>query len=453
MSPPRDRGYPQKQLGLSQNPRNRARSEASLFRRVSTLFTVRRRTSSKASFSKTNTSSTGIGYIHACPWTTLPRLSSDSTPHSSLEIRRPSGLGRRASLLESDDSIALSESFDGGDTPPTGFASLPNLLGGGFHSPDISRPPYTASFALPDPIFRVVLEFLPRNDLPVVALVSRGFCSAARYALYHSLDIQNMKESSWERLYNVLASRKELAALVVSFYCHSWPSWGPASPDNRLSSVPSGDVRQAFQNMYNLKSLTLPSFISILSHTPSFTFSLTHLTILDEKMTQSQLVALRSWLATQPSLESLSFPHLAEYTSTDPSFVDEWVPASGHGPFTTILPRLESLHASAEIVSALSFAMSNPIQHLRLDVHETLYTGLRPSSVIRSLSGVHDMHIIFAPEVDKRTVEKFLGVTGTMLTGQNNPKAMKSLEVEVLWTDNDAAEVYHPTFLFRFLCR
>lgn len=307
----------------------------------------------------------------------------------------------------------------------------------------------TASFALPDPIFRVVLEFLSRNDLAVVALVSRRFCASARYALYHALDVQTITESSLERLYNVLARTQELAALVVSFYCHSWPlSWEPTSPDDgRVSSIPIDDVRQALQNMYNLKSLTLASFATMLSHTPSLTFSLTRLTILDKKITQSQLVAMRSWLATQPSLESLSFPHLVECTTTDPSFIDEWASVAdpsqtdGDGSFSTILPGLKSLRASTEIVSTLCLAMHNPIEHLRLDVHETLYTGLRPSTVLRSLGGVRDMHIIFGPEVDKRTVEKFLGVTGSMLTGEDKAAAMKSLEVEVSWTDDDAAEV------------
>ena len=445
--------YPQKSSDLPQTlSRGRTRSEASVFRRVSTLFTVRRR--SKASFSQP------IEYRCAHPWPALTRVSSDSTPQSSLEIRRPSGLGRRASLLESDDSIADSESFGRGipeeeDTAPTGFASLPNLLGGAFHSQGrVTYPPLefprkrrTAPFALPDPIFRVVLESLPRNDLPVVALVSRGFCAAARHALYHSPDVETIAESSLERFYNVLARRRELAALVVSFYCHSWSSWELVSPDGRVSSIPLDDVRKALQNMYNLKSLTLASFASILSHTPSLTFSLTHLAILDQKITQSQLVAMRSWFATQPSLESLSFPHLVECTSTDPSFVDEWDPVADasqtndHGPLTTLLPGLKSLRASTEIVSTLCFAMHNPIEHLTLDVHETLYTGLRPSSVIRSLNGVRDMHIIFGPEVDKRTVEKFLGVAGSMLTGEDKAEAMKSLEVEVSWTDSDAPEV------------
>jgi len=209
------------------------------------------------------------------------------------------------------------------------------------------------------------------------------------------------------------------------------------------------DVRQALQNMYNLKSLTLASFASIISHTPSLTFSLTHLTILDKKITQSQLVAMRSWFATQPSLESLSFPSLVECTSTDPSFIDEWDPVvdpsqtDGYGSFTTLLPGLKSLRASTEIASTLCLAMHNPIEHLTLDVHETLYTGLRPSSVVRSLNGVRDMHIVFGPEVDKRTVEKFLGVAGSMLTGADKAEAMKSLEVEVSWMDSDAPETLY----------
>ena len=451
VSPLKGRGYPSKLSDLSQNPRNRARSEASLFRRVSTLFTPRRRWSSKVSLSPTNSSSVGVGYVRSYPWNTLPRVSSDSTPHSSLEIRRPSGLGRRASFLLSSDTISDAESFgkvlDEGDTVAVGTVSLPNLLGGAnYYAPGISRPhielpspSYTASFALSDSIFRHVLEFLPRNNLPIVALVSRGFCSAARYALYHSLDLQNMTESSLEKLFNVLASREDIAAQVASLYCHCWPC--KLASMGSGPSIPAGGIRQAFQNMYNLKCLTLPSFVSILSHSPSFTFSLTHLTILDKRMTPSQMVVLRSWLATQPSLEALSFPHLAELSGT--ASVDEWVPScdpSDHCSYT-ILPALKSLHASAEIVSALCFAMDTPIQHLTLDVRGTLYTGLRPGTVIRALRGVRDMHIIFAPEVDKRTVEKFLGVTGSALAGENKAAAMKSLEVEVLWTDNDAAEV------------
>ena len=458
----REKGCPQKPFDLPQTlPRSRARSESNILKRVSTLFTVRRR--SKISFSQPDASPLGIEYRCTHPWPTLARLSSNSTPQSSLEIRRPSGLGRRASLLKSNDSDSTtdSESFEvipdeQGDTVPTGFASLPNLLGAGFRMPervtyparDFPRTRRTASFTLPDAIFRAVLEFLPRNHLPIVALVSHGFCSAARYALYHSLDVQTITEPSLEKLYSVLVRRKELAALVVSFYCHVWPSPELGSPDGgRVSSIPLDDVRQALQNMYNLKSLTLASFASILSQTPSLTFSLTHLTILDKKITQSQLVAMRSWFATQPSLESLSFPHLVECTGTDPSFVDEWdpvvdpSPTEGHGSFTTVLPGLKSLRASTEIVSTLCFAMHNPVKHLTLDVHETLYKGLRPSSVIRSLNGVRDMHIIFGPEVDKRTVEKFLGVAGSMLTGEDKAEAMKSLEVEVSWTDSDAPEV------------
>ncbi|KAG9312756.1 hypothetical protein JVU11DRAFT_7190 [Chiua virens] len=445
-SPPKDRVYPQMQSDLPQTIRSRARSEASVFKRVSTLFGSRRRTSSKT-ISQTNASPAGIGigYIHACPPTMFPRVSSDTTPQSSLEIRRPSGLGRRASLLDFGRLLEEEE-----DTKPTGFVSLPNLSGGGaFYSSERTFPRFSplparpaAYFVLAEPIFRVVLEFLPRSHLPDVALVSHGFFSAARYALYHSLDVQETAELSLEKLFNVLACKRELATLVVSFHCSSWPSWELASPDGRVTSVPSDDVRRAFQNMYHLKSLTVPSFSSILSYTPSLAFSLTHLMILDQKITQSQLATLHGWLVTQLSLESLSFPDLVEYTGTDPSLVHEWGYAvdssktDGLSSFTTPLPGLKSLRASTEIVSTLCLAMNNPIQHLTLD-------GLRPSTVIRSLNGVRDMHIIFGPEVDKRTVEKFLAVAGTMLSGKDKAEAIKSLEVEVLWTDSDAAETLY----------
>lgn len=103
--------------------------------------------------------------------------------------------------------------------------------------------------------------------------------------------------------------------------------------------------------------------------------------------------------------------------------------------------------------------MHNLIKHLTLDVHATLYMGLCPSTVIHSLSSVCDMHIIFTPEVNKRTVKMFLGITGSMLMGEDKVAAMKSLEVEVLWMDDNAAQVcckvlFHShSFADLILCR
>jgi len=87
--------------------------------------------------------------------------------------------------------------------------------------------------------------------------------------------------------------------------------------------------------------------------------------------------------------------------------------------------------------------LAQPLHTVILDVTTTLYTGLRPAAVLRAIQGVSELDVIFTHEVDKRTVEKFLGAAGGILSegDSSSGHALIVLEVEVLWMEDDAAEV------------
>ncbi|KIJ67448.1 hypothetical protein HYDPIDRAFT_186216 [Hydnomerulius pinastri MD-312] len=432
-------------------PRSRAASDG-VFRRVSTLFAGRKRTPSKSSPSQAARERGGIGFIRSHPLI-LSRTSSHSSPPSSPEIRRPSGLGRRASSLESTRSV-VSEGYGRSDAEAGVnkgyYSSLPNLLDGPFNSPNTPVPHRTAQRAqrnatsgLPGNLWEAILSRLPKRDLPATALVSRTFCSASRLALYRSLDFQSIAEPRVEKLCAVLADNSGLGEQVVALACHFWPTSKPCSADGNVDLVPADGFLRALQNMRNLKILTLQSFTFLLHHLPSLPFVLTKLTILDESITQSQLTDIRSWLVRQSCLESLSFPNLIEFAGSDDSSSPSQSEIDDPHLLHDCLPHLRWLHAPPQISTAICSSMKHPLKRITLDVHDTLYTGLRPGAVLRALKGVQEMHLIFGHEVDKRTVEKFLGAAGGILAEEDGSGGLESLDVEVLWMDNDAAETLY----------
>ncbi|RXW22300.1 hypothetical protein EST38_g3545 [Candolleomyces aberdarensis] len=107
----------------------------------------------------------------------------------------------------------------------------------------------------------------------------------------------------------------------------------------------------------------------------------------------------------------------------------------------TLLPSLTTLHATPAILallqpsfaphatefSAASSAISLPntntghpssrrLQNVYLNISTTLYTGLRPNTVMASLRGsVTKLGVRFGENVDKRTVEKVLGAVAAIL--------------------------------------
>jgi len=87
--------------------------------------------------------------------------------------------------------------------------------------------------------------------------------------------------------------------------------------------------------------------------------------------------------------------------------------------------------------------LRQPLHTVVLDITTTLYTGLQPATILRAIKGVSELDIVFTHEVDKRTVEKFLSAAGAILSESDgsSSRGLVVLEVEVLWMDDDTAEV------------
>lgn len=424
----------------SQSNRSRAVSDG-VFKRVSGFFSTRKRARSKPPPLQTTQCRTSVAFIRSSP-VVFSKLSTDSTPPSSPEIRRPSGLGRRASSLESTRKLETDDVIPFNHPPCS-------LLFHTTQQPEIVTA--TRNLPLPAEIFSTVLSYLSRSDLTVTALISHKLCTLSRQALYHSLDFQLLTEPSLERLCATLASNKHLAARVNTLVCHFWPSSQSQLPDAR--ALPSTDFLTALRNMWNLRVLTVRSFGTLLVDAASaLTFSLTHLTILDESLTQVQHLHLRTWLMNQSRLQYLSFPHLLEFaacstvslsfrsdSSSEPSMI-----ASEDEYSDAFLPSLEVLQAPTQMATTLCSAMGHCPRRITLHVHDTLYTGLRPAIVLRALKGVKEMHVIFGHEVDKRTAEKFLGMAGSTLSKcESGTRALDSLHLEAMWSGQDSAETLY----------
>ncbi|KAJ2925825.1 hypothetical protein H1R20_g11269, partial [Candolleomyces eurysporus] len=170
------------------------------------------------------------------------------------------------------------------------------------------------------------------------------------------------------------------------------------------------------------------------------------------------------------SSSSSSWPMVATTTPLSPYFPDSR-PISPVNPAVrqsllgspTLLPSLTTLHATPAILallqpssaplatefSAASSAISLPntntttthsarrLQNVYLNISTTLYTGLRPNTVMASLRGsVTKLGVRFGENVDKRTVEKVLGAIAAILgsgapeDNSNNKSTGNGLDAE-----------------------
>lgn len=393
-----------------------------VLKRVTTLFNPRKRTLSK------NTSPIGshgaVGFIRDAA-ATYPRSSSDSSTASPDEIRRPSGLGRRASLMESLPSESIATEWSNGN--------------GGLLAEHATHAG-VAIQSLPVELLETILSLLPKFDLPRIALVSTQFCDASRNTLYRILDLQSISESQVEKLCRTLAIHASLAARVQSFSCHFWPA--TTSSDGHL--IPSHDLATALQNMSNLETLTLRTFVSVFSQSASLSFRLKTLVILDDTISTEQIIDILDFLKNQSSLQHLAFPNLVENLFSPESSFRQHILASGLAR-ETILPSLSQLHAPPQLTMAICSLLGQTLQTVVLDVTTTLYTGFRPAALLRAIQGVSKLDVVFTHEVDKRTVEKFLGAAGGILSGSGaaNSRGLVVLEVEVLWMEDDTAEILY----------
>lgn len=288
--------------------------------------------------------------------------------------------------------------------------------------------------SLPVELLETILSFLPKSDLPRIALVSAQFCEATRNTVYSTLDFQAISEPQVQKLCIILATSASLAARVRSLSCHFWPA--TTSSDGRL--IPSLDFTSALRNVSNLESLTIRSFAPVLLQSPPLPFQLKTLVILEDTISSQQVTNLLGFLRSQASLQSLALPNVIEsdYSSHQEPLV------SGLAQ-ETILPSLSQIHAPPQLMTIICSLLAQPLHTVILDVTTTLYTGLRPAAVLRAIQGVSELDVIFTHEVDKRTVEKFLGAAGGILSegDSSSGHALIVLEVEVLWMEDDAAEV------------
>lgn len=390
-----------------------------VLKRVTTLFNPRKRTSFK------NASPVGghgaVGFIRDAA-AAYPRPSSDSSTASPDEIRRPSGLGRRASLME---SLPLhGESTD-----------LERSNGNGGLLAEHTTHTGVTIQSLPVELLETILSFLPKFDLPRIALVSAQLCNASRNALYRILDFQSISEPQVKKLCKILATHASLATRVQSFSCHFWPA-----SESRL--IPSLDLTTALHNTSNLEYLTLRTFLPVFSQSPPLSFRLKTLVILDDTISEEQFIDILHFLRNQSSLQYLAFPNVVENPSPESSF-HQHIFASGL--IREMLPSLSQLHAPPRLTMAICSLLGQTLETVVLDVTTTLYTGLRPAALLRAIQGVSKLDVVFTHEVDKRTVEKFLGAAGGILSGSGaaNSHGLVALEVEVLWMEDDTAEILY----------
>ncbi|OAX41794.1 hypothetical protein K503DRAFT_452405 [Rhizopogon vinicolor AM-OR11-026] len=390
-------------------------SKNGVLKRVTTLFNHRKGHSNVSPHATDGNAP--VGFIRDTA-AVYPRSSSGSSTGSPDEIRRPSGLGRRASLME---SLQL---------PVEPEAS--NADG------DLRTP---ANQSLPLELLETILSFLPRFDLPRIALVSAQFCEATRNVVYQILDFRTISESRVEKLCIILSTSVSLATRVRSLSCHSWPA--TISSEGHLT--PSLDFTSALRNMSNLESLTIRSFAPVLSQWPPLPFQLKTLVILDDAIFSQQVTDhLLSFLRNQTSLQSLALPNAIEQPCSSDDSSHQGPVASGLA-HETILPSLSQLHAPPQLMTRICSLLAHPLHTVVLDVTTTLYTGLRPAAVLRAIQGVSELDVVFTYEVDKRTIEKFLGAAGGILSESDgcNSRGLTVLEVEVLWMEDDTAEILY----------
>ncbi|EIM80689.1 uncharacterized protein STEHIDRAFT_125711 [Stereum hirsutum FP-91666 SS1] len=407
---------------------------------ITNIFTIRQKRESGAS---------NLPNIRA--WGSLSRSPSPPSP----DIRRPSGLGRRASIMTvnstmstpttpslpvppsvdglgraarhlSSPTIVVSEPVVAPRQPSPPLPPLPRLPAkpsrkASTPTPSTSTPststpstptppatnPSTPTTSTPTPStpstpsrratipFRSVFAFLPKHDLTSLARVSKQFRTDSRHALYHALDLSDCDDHPIDQCITLLASKKEIADLVQSFVCPSFPTH---SPSFTLA------LTMAFNNMRNLTSVSLPRFLPDVLQGASF--RLKSVTLRQDSMPDP--AAFISWLSSQPDITSLSFPYL------------------------TSAADLSTLFASSQCASNLTrfagppplaarVAPGRPLTSITLHVDSTLYDGLRPAALMSALAqstvSLTSLSIISStPQaVDARTLAKLFLAAGSGL--------------------------------------
>jgi hypothetical protein len=205
--------------------------------------------------------------------------------------------------------------------------------------------------------------------------------------------------------------------------------------------------------MHCLTSLTLPAFdFVLLQHHAAF--GLQKVTFMNHFITHQETVSLFTWLDGQINVTSVNFPRLIEHTHAlrntpvTPShscFILRTPPPSPH-PFIsfnqpTLLPSLTHLHATPDL--AILLCPTRSVKHVTLNIHSTLYDGLRPSALMSALRGISSLRLRFGETADRRTVEKVLAAAAAELgpLPSDGREPLTFLEIEVPWTGSTTDEV------------
>ncbi|KAH7922246.1 hypothetical protein BV22DRAFT_1131600 [Leucogyrophana mollusca] len=443
-------------------------SAEGVFQRVTTLFSPRRKRESNAS--SRNGPQSNIAVTNGRTTARISRSSSRSSSPASPDIRRPSGLGRRASSLESPQPYPFAPTdFPGKpDREEDGDMGRANALTMSSTSLIGLRRAHEARFQphpvhiceIPGEILECILLFLSPHDLCSVALTSRVLCAVSRITLYRTLDLATIGDGRIDYLFGILATNQELAGIVHTLTCHSWPTSSLLQPgSDNTPAYPSHESLffAALRKMRNLVSVSVPSFppVFVQATLPqNINISrLQQLTITSQELSQKEQTDILSSLPYYTQLSTLSFPNLTEGNN---DFKDtQEIPRTSTSITRNVpnalqtsrklLKSLKHLHAPPELAIAIANLLWSPLHSVTLNVHSTLYTGLRPAAVARALKGVAEMKIVFGQEVDKRTAEKFLGAVGGALTEEVSEGAQQltALEIEAEWMDEEAAETLY----------
>lgn len=465
-----------KRSGLTTPPRDREEKSHSLHsggsssirKRLSsfTLLGTSKRPNASRNISP---SSGGVGYVMSNTSHARPRSRSPS-PEPSLEIRPPSGLGRirRASETEQESGEVLDISFKSWRPHRQPSVSAPDLSLPLFRweeasaegkvsselgylnrdqTPEPPRTPGPIPFdfsRIPQELLKSLFADARKRDLARLARVSRAFVWPARSALYEHLNLKDVKDPRRiEQCMALLASKREVAAILRSFICHLAPELGSA--DGAFTPSATVTFAIAFTNMIHVQSLTIPRFTPhIFLHS---TFQLKRLSFVCESMLPNECRDMFTWLKTQPTLTSLRFPNLVMESTllftrpnTNPSHEHKLPPSSSRGsPAPLSIPshalsKLSHFHGPASFIPIV--VPDRPVQSLAITIHTTLYDGLRPSalmaSVKRSKALVTSLSVVASGQkkVDARTFERVL-----MSVGSELGESLSTLEIEWILED------------------
>ncbi|KAH9165331.1 hypothetical protein EDB89DRAFT_1911503 [Lactarius sanguifluus] len=376
-------------------------------------------------------SSKAISHISNVPW---PRSPSRSPSPASSDIRPPSGLGRRASIISELDMACtdspvsptfprMSEMFPSVPTyivPPSARSSFQThpTRARTLSSPAFLHSPTEPAHAPPPPppqrtivtspqVFEprtprlprqqarqsppiplsFVLAHVPRSRLPVLARVSKRFSAAAQLALYRMLELS---ADDADACVARLAGAPHLAALVTTLTVRAYP---PAHGPSFVLAL-----ALALRSMRALSALTLPAFdAELLSAAPD----------------TLPYAFFDGFLAAPLYLTSSVCPPQRR---------------TSHQPPCRALSVLDS---SPGLAAAL--APGRPLRRVTLHIASTLYDGLRPAALFGALGGsLKELVLVLAPDVDVRTRGRLLGALGNTGAG---------LEVLELSLDGTSDEV------------